>query len=230
MSAVFVTSSGTGIGKTLIAAAIASQLNDSGRRPTVLKPVMSGFDPREPEACDAAVLLAAQGRDVTEEAIARISPWRFSAPLSPHLAAEAEGREIDFAALCGFCRTALVEAREAGEDLVIEGIGGVMVPLTRGLTVLDWIAALGLPAVLVAGSYLGALSHALSAASALTGRGIGLTAVVVSESAQGVGLAATARTLRDFLRDTDIVCIPRIGTETEPWRQAPALTEVCLSA
>ena len=228
MSAVFVTSSGTGIGKTLVAAAIADQLRGAGRAARALKPVMSGFDPDTVEECDAAALLAAQGAGVTEAAIAQISPWRFAAPLSPHLAAEAEGRAIDFAALCGFCRAAIAEARAAGEPLVIEGIGGVMVPLTRRRTVLDWIEALAIPAVLVVGSYLGALSHALSAAAMLAGRGIGLTAVVVSESTQSAGLEATAATLGDFLPGVKIIGVPRIEAAAEPWRHAPVLAEPCL--
>ena len=229
MSAVFVTSSGTGIGKTLVAAAIVDQLRRAGRAPQALKPVASGFDPEAVEECDAAILLAAQGADVTEAAVAQTSPWRFAAPLSPHLAAEAEGRAIDVAALCGFCRTAIAEARAAGQTLVIEGIGGVMVPLTRRLTVLDWIAALSIPAVLVVGSYLGALSHALSAAAILTARGIGLTAVIVSESAHSAGLEATTATLGDFLPGARIIAVPRIAAAA-PWRCAPVLAAHCLDA
>ena len=230
MSAVFITSSGTGVGKTLVAAAIADQLRAAGGAPRTLKPVMSGFDLRAVEECDAAVLLAAQGADITEATIAGISPWRFAAPVSPHLAAEAEGRQIDFAALCRFCRGAIAEARAAEQTLVIEGIGGVMVPLTRRRTVLDWIEALAIPAVLVVGSYLGALSHALSAAAMLAGRGIGLAAVVVSESAQSAGLEATTDTLGDFLPGAKIIGVPRIATGAEPWRHAPVLAEHCLGA
>ena len=223
--AVFVTSSGTGIGKTLVAAAIVRQERERGRAARALKPLMTGCGPGAPG--DAGILLEAGGEEAGAAAVARISPWRFRAPLSPHLAAEAEGRAVDFDALRAFCRREAAAAREAGETLAIEGIGGAMVPVTRSRTVLDWIEALEVPAALVVGSYLGALSHALTAAAALAGRGIRVNAAVVSDSPAGVGLEATAATLEDFLPGMPVLRLPRLAGP-EPWRRAPPLAEACL--
>ncbi len=160
MRALFVTSSGTGVGKTFVMRALIGRLLGEGRRIEALKPVISGFDPVAPSASDTGALLEALGEPASPEGVERVSPWRFAAPLSPDMAASREGRSIDFERLVGHCRQ-----RIAGDaDVVlIEGIGGVMVPLDERHTVLDWIAALEVPALLVVGTYLGTLSHTLTA-------------------------------------------------------------------
>ncbi len=108
--------------------------------------------------------------------------------------------------------------------MLIEGVGGVMVPLDDSRTVRDWIAALELPAVLVAGSYLGTLSHTLTACLALAAAGIPLRAIVISESAAApVPLAETIAALARFVANTPIIGLPRrLGPES--WREAPELT------
>ena len=227
--ALFVTAAGTEIGKTLVTAALVHQLRQAGRPARALKPVISGLDEVAPEDSDSGQLLAALGRPVNAAEIAEISPWRFGAPLSPHMAAAEEGREIDFGALVGFCRSAVEASAAAGEHLLIEGVGGVMVPVTTRETVLDWIAALGLPAVLVGGSYLGALSHILTAARGLKADGVEIAAVVISESAENnVGLVPTAETIRAFLPECRVLPLPRLVADTEPWRAAPPLIESVL--
>ena len=229
--ALFVTAAGTEIGKTLVTAALVHQLREAGRPVRALKPVISGLDEAPLAESDSGQLLAALGRPVDKDAIARISPWRFGLPLSPHMAAAAEGREIDFAALVRFCRAEAEASAAAGENLLIEGVGGVMVPVTDRKTVLDWIAALGLPAVLVGGSYLGALSHTLTAARALETDGVEIAAAVISESAEsGVGLGPTVETVRAFLPGSPVVTLPRIVAPTRPWRVAPPLIESVLQS
>ena len=95
---------------------------------------------------------------------------------------------------------------------LIEGIGGVMVPLDTRHTVLDWISALGAPALLVVGSYLGTLSHSLTAAAALQQRAVPLLGVVVSESeTQPVPAEETAAALARFLASTPVRVLPRGG-------------------
>ena len=228
--ALFVTAAGTEIGKTLVTAALVYQLRGAGRPVRALKPVISGLAEASLAESDSGQLLAALGRDVDAAAVAEISPWRFGAPLSPHMAAAAEGREIDFAALVGFCRAEVEASAAAGETLFIEGVGGAMVPVTTRQTVLDWIAALGLPAILVGGSYLGALSHTLTAARSLQGEGIAIAAVTISESEEGnVGLAPTVDTLRGFLPGIPVVPLPRIRAGAELWRAAPPLLAPVLS-
>lgn len=213
MSALFVTSTGTEIGKTFVAVELVRALRKRGRAVHALKPVITGFDPERAAESDTGRLLDALGQPLTHDAIEAVSPWRFAAPLSPDMAAAREGREIDWSALLAYCRRAIDRARSERDAVtLIEGIGGVMVPLDAKHTVLDWIAELRIPALLVAGSYLGTLSHTLTAAGMLAARGCTLAGVVVNESeAQPVPPEETAETLRRFLPSAPIVVVPRGG-------------------
>jgi dethiobiotin synthetase len=205
MTTLFVTAAGTDIGKTFIATRLIGELGAAGYRVAALKPVASGFDAAAPAASDSGRLLAALGLPPSPEHLDAISPWRFAAPLSPDMAAAREGRAIPFGELVAFCR-----AERDTDITLIEGIGGVMVPLDAKHTVLDWIEALGAPALLVVGSYLGSLSHSLTAAAALRSRGCELAAVVVDESPeQPVPSAETAAALGRFLRAVPIACVHR---------------------
>ena len=142
--------------------------------------------PSEPIATsaisDPGILLGALDEPVSVEAINGISPWQFSAALSPHMAAAREGRSIDFDELIALCRGAI--ARNDGA-LFIEGVGGIMAPLDGEHTVLDWTKALGLPLIFVTGSYLGAISHTLTALPVLADVGLVLTVPVVHEADDG---------------------------------------------
>lgn len=193
MPAVFVTGAGTDVGKTFVTAGLIRHLRMRGRAVEALKPVVSGFDPLAPPGSDPAILLEALGRDVTPQTLAAISPWRFRAPLSPDMAARAEGRAIDFEEIVRFCAEA---ASQTPGVLVIEGAGGVMVPISERHTLLDVMTGLRLPIILVGGSYLGAINHLLTAEDVLRSRGLDLRAIVVSESRDStVGLDATGATL-----------------------------------
>ncbi len=206
MTTVFVTSSGTGIGKTFVTLRLIAELTAAGRSVRALKPVASGFDAAHAQGSDTALLLRAQGLDLSAANLDAASPWRFAAPLSPDMAARAERRSIPFAALIAHCRAASVGA---GVTL-IEGIGGVMVPLDAAHTVLDWIAALESPTLLVVGSYLGSLSHSLTAAAALRQRGVTIAGIVVSESEeQPVPAAETAASLERFAGPVPVCVLPR---------------------
>jgi len=204
MTRYFITSTGTGIGKTFVTAALTHKT----KRPAY-KPVISGFTLAEAATSDSGQLLAAMGKAVTPEAIAEISPWRYEAPLAPSMAAKAEGKTLDVAALIDWSR----KIREG----FMEGVGGVMVPLSGRATVLDWMAAIDWPVILVTGSYLGSLSHTLTALSVMKARNIMLHAVVISESAtDSVGLEATRLALADFItKPTHLVTLAR----SESWQQ-----------
>lgn len=181
--ALFVTGAGTGVGKTWTTAALARALRAADRPVTVLKPVLSGVDPSDPEPHDAAVLAAAAGLDPADPAVIdRIAPWRFRAPLSPDMAAAREGRAVPFDDVVTFCRSTLMAAA-ADAAVLIEGVGGVMVPLDERRTVRDWIAALNIPTLLVGGTYLGAISHALTALASLREDAFPPAAIALSESA-----------------------------------------------
>ena len=215
MTALFVTATGTDIGKTFITAGAIRALCRAGRAVEAAKPVISGFSMETLAASDTGALLAAMGRDLNGQEAERISPWRFAAPLSPDMAAKAEGKTIDFAALLADSRSRITANRDV---LLIEGVGGIMVPLDDRHTVLDWMEALGLPVLLVAGSYLGTISHTLSAADVLTQRGLRIAALVVSETfGSTVGLEPTVATLRRFVpAEIEILALPRLNGQDHP--------------
>jgi dethiobiotin synthetase len=221
MSANFITGTGTDIGKTWLACALLRYWRGAGRRPAAFKPVLSGFDPLSPQDSDAGALLAALGREATAAELDAIAPWRFKAPLSPDMAAALEGRTLDFDALVDFCRRAIAAP---GRPLLIEGVGGVMAPIDQRHTVRDWIAASGLSSVLVTGSYLGSLSHALTAREALARVGAGVTAIVVNETPDStVTLDATLESLAHHVSDIPVLSIARKTPQTGIARLAELL-------
>lgn len=210
MPAVFVTASGTEIGKTFVAEAMLRQWRTAGYQVAVLKPVISGFDPADAANTDTSRLLAAAGAEITDETIALVSPWRYAAPLSPDMAAAREGRTVPFDDVVSYCFAAINEAADTGMHLMIEGIGGVMVPLDESRTVADLIAALGIPAILVGGSYLGSLSHTLTACEALQARRVPIDSIVISETPDSdVPLAETRDTVARFVGKIPVEAIAR---------------------
>lgn len=180
MRTIFIAGAGTDVGKTYVTAALTRALLRNGRTVGVFKPVASGYDPALAEDSDAGRLLDALGLPPTPEAIAAICPLRFAAPLSPPAAARREGVILSLERIAGLCEEKI---RAAETDvLLIEGVGGLMSPLTDEATGLDLMMRLGAPAVLVGGTYLGAISHLLTAVEVLKGRNLEVAAVVISES------------------------------------------------
>ncbi|MES2237850.1 MAG: dethiobiotin synthase [Pseudomonadota bacterium] len=242
MSAYFITGTGTDIGKTWLTCALLRHWRAAGqgldRTVQAYKPVLSGFDMATAEASDAGQILAALGKAIDVASLDEIAPWRFAAPLSPDMAATREGRVIDFEALVASTRrlASASALRPSGNFFtLVEGVGGVMVPLDARHTVRDWIAASGLPCILVAGSYLGSLSHTLTALEALKkvpesdsrvvqgkqSAGVGVTAIVVNESLDAsVSLDETLASLRSHSGD-----IPLLGIR----RNAPAVGVAALA-
>jgi dethiobiotin synthetase len=213
MTALFVTATGTDVGKTFVTAALIRHLRGTGKAVAAVKPVVSGFEPDHWQDSDPAALLAALGRPETMAEIEGISPWRFKAPLSPHMAAKHEHRAIAFPEVIEFCRRAMSARRGV---LLIEGIGGIMVPLDDRHTVLDWMSVLRIPIVLVAGSYVGTMSHTLTALEVLARRNLDVKAVVVSESeASAASLADTVATVQVFAQSIDVVGVPRLPPGTQ---------------
>lgn len=222
MTVVFVSATGTEVGKTFVSRGLIRALKAKGRTVEALKPVQSGYDPREAEGSDAGLLVAATGLEPTEEAIAAAAPWRFEAPLSPHLAARRENRTIDGDAVIAFCRDRIAARKDI---MVIEGVGGIMAPLDETRTVLDLMAAVAAPVVLVAGSYLGTLSHTLTALEVLRQRELAVTAVVVSQTVDStIPLDETVASMTAFARSVPVLKLPRLPPESAP--EHPALDQL----
>ena len=223
MKAFFITATGTGVGKTLVTCALASQLKQKGKRVKVLKPVVTGYDSESSEASDTHLILEALGEPRCAAGIDAVSPWRYTAPLAPDKAAALEGKEIDFEELIQFCREAM---KTDADYLLIEGIGGAFVPVAGDKTVADWIAALEIPSIIVTGNYMGTLSHTLSLIEALQVRGLKIDRLIINDCPL-VGQDDTSptqdtlRALAPFLHGIRTAQLHRLQPATEPWRQVP---------
>jgi dethiobiotin synthetase len=209
MSRLFVTGSGTEVGKTLVACLLVRQIRAAGRPVRALKPVVTGYDAADIANGDTGRLLRAMDEPLDAAAIGSVSPWRFAAPISPDMAARREDRRLDVGEIAGFCRYA--GPAEGNAVVLAEGIGGVMAPLSENETVLDLMATLDWPALIVGGSYLGTLSHTLTAVEAVRMRGVAIAGIVISESAESpVPLAETVETVARFAAGLPVIGLPRI--------------------
>ncbi|MBA4210676.1 MAG: dethiobiotin synthase [Parvibaculum sp.] len=205
MPPIFVTSSGTEIGKTYVSAMLTREL-----KARAIKPLVSGIEEETFAESDPAALLAAMGEEASFENAGLVSRWRFKAALSPDMAARREGRTIDFADLVDEC----ARAAQKYDPLVIEGVGGLMVPLDGTHTVLDWMKALdaktGLAPLLVVGAYLGTISHTLTTLAVMRAERLLPRAIVVSEKEPGpVPAEETAATIARFAGGVPVRVLPR---------------------
>ncbi len=180
---VFVTGTGTEVGKTVVAAAIARTLASQGRSVNVFKPAVTGLE--EPGEADHELLRRAAGSTQSDEEIA---PYRYDPPASPHLAAAMADEEIDRERLLAAARTAAA----AADALVCEGVGGLLVPLAGRFPVptgresappylvRDLAVDLGYPLVIVASPGLGTINHALLTLEAARTAGLEIAVVVLT--------------------------------------------------
>jgi len=177
----FITATGTGAGKTFVSRGLAAALTAQGRRVAALKPletgVISSEDPSSQPATDAALLARACAQP---ELSAAPGFYRAAVPAAPYAVSLATGSPApDLDRLAQAVRLAA-----AGSDLVlVEGAGGLLVPLDREHTIADLIASLGLPVLLVAPNTLGVLSHALTAAESAARRSLPIAALVLTDLA-----------------------------------------------
>ncbi len=210
---VFVCGTHTDIGKTHVACAVIRAGRARGLAMDAVKPVVSGIDPDDLSTSDPGRLLAALGRPLAAAELERISPLRFAAALSPPMAARREGVVLRLEDLAAPCRAAMTAS--TADLLLIEGVGGLMSPVTDAETGLDLMLALGAPALLVSGAYLGAISHALTALAAGRAAGVKFLGLVVSESAdvEAPDFAETVDDLRRLVDDLPVVAAPRAGGE-----------------
>ena len=170
MRGLFVTGTDTGVGKTVLAAALAAALRADGVDVAAFKPVVTGLDePEDDRPADHELLAAAAGRPAGE-----VTAHRFGPAVSPHLAAELAGTALDPAAL-------VAGARGLRADVVIaEGVGGLLVPLTLGYTIRDLAVDLGWPLVIAARPGLGTINHSLLTVEAARAAGLDVRAVVLT--------------------------------------------------
>jgi dethiobiotin synthetase len=173
MRGVFVTGTGTEVGKTVVAAALARTAAASGERVAVFKPAVSGLDELGGQPADHELLrLASRSAQDDDE----IAPYRYGPAISPHLAAELSGAQIAPERL----RAAVRAAAARSGLLICEGVGGFLVPLAPGYLIRDLATDLRLPVVIAARPGLGTINHTLLTAEAVRGAALELAAVVLT--------------------------------------------------
>jgi dethiobiotin synthetase len=182
MRGLFVTGTGTEVGKTVVASTIAQAARSRGDRVAVFKPAVSGLDdhPLSPEIWESAaelpdhalLRLAASSKQGDEQ----VAPYRYGPPVSPHLGAELAGERIDPDRLRG----AALAATEDADLLVCEGVGGFLVPLATDYLIRDLAQDLALPVVVVASPGLGTINHTLLTVQAVREAGLEVAAVVLT--------------------------------------------------
>lgn len=208
MSGYFIAATGTGVGKTFATCALLHAARCNSQNMIAYKPVISGWN--DGPQTDTAQIIAAGGHTQTVEAV---SPWRLQAPLSPHMAATKEGVTLSLADIVAHTHSVC----EAGRITLIEAVGGVAVPLDHEYTTLDWMRAAGLPVILVAGSYLGSISHTLTAIMALQQAGITLHALIMNETENSeVTFADAKEGLKPFVGTIPLqIFQPRVSSYTK---------------
>jgi len=175
MRGVFVTGTDTGIGKTHVSAALLAAARARGLDVVPMKPVQTGDD-RDLEIC-----LRAAGLDPSAEELALMCPWCAGPACSPHLAARLTGRTIVLDALVA----AAQELAARHDALVVEGAGGVLVPLNDRHTVLDLMQRLALPVLVIARGSLGTINHSLLTVRVLRNAGLRVLGVVLNDNVPG---------------------------------------------
>ncbi len=218
----FVTGTGTEVGKTIVAAALARDFRRQGMTVGVFKPAVTGLD--EPGEADHHLLRrAAESKQSDDE----IAPYRYGPPASPHLAAAQAGEEIDPECL----RRAAGEAAAGAERFVCEGVGGLLVPLTwracsemrnklaKPYLVRDLAVDLHLPLVIAAAPGLGTINHTLLTIEAARGAGLTVAAVVLTPwPAEPSAVEASNRETIEALGEVAVRTLPQLDLATpETW-------------
>ncbi len=168
---IFISGTDTGVGKTTVACALLRGLRARGLDVGAMKPIETGVGDAGP--LDALALLAAAR---SEDPIELACPEQYALPAAPSVAAAREGRDVDVPRLC----TAFAALAVRHRLVIVEGAGGLLVPITKSFDMADLALALGLPVLVVARASLGTINHTRLTLAALGARGLRLAGVVIS--------------------------------------------------
>lgn len=228
MRGLFVTGTDTGVGKTIVSASLLAAMAAAGERVRAYKPVVTGLDD-PPQALTGAQSSWPADHELLGAAASMppeaVSPLRFGPAVSPHLAAQLAGEPIHPERVLAHAR-----AGEAGEALIVEGVGGLLAPLTENHTICDLAAELALPLVIAARPGLGTINHTLLTLRVARDAGLDVRAVVLTPWPQEPTVLERSnretiahmgdvevRTLR-LLRGPEPGELARAGEEL-PWRR-----------
>ena len=188
----FITSTGTELGKTFLSEKIIAEFIKRGKSIDSYKPILSGFDSKDLNNNDSAKLLAASKKKVTLKSIESITPWLFKEPVAPTIAAKNENKKITYQRVKNWCLHR--KNTSTSKFILYEGAGGIMVPIEKKKTFIDLFKDTNFPVILVAGSYLGTISHTLSAIDNLSNRNIKIINIVINE-----GMKSNKKSLNENL-------------------------------
>ena len=208
---VFVTGTDTGVGKTVVAAALLRALVASGQRAAGMKPVSAGWAAEGSAEADVVVL--AQAGNVVAPQADR-NPYAFAPAIAPHLAAAEAGVAIDLAVVAA----AYSRLASCSDVVVVEGAGGVLVPVDATHDMLDIATRLRLPVLLVVGMRLGCLNHALLSALAIRARGLRFLGWIANGIDPGYeALAANVAALEQRLPAPRLASLTWLDQESAQW-------------
>jgi len=207
----FVTGTDTGVGKTVIACALARAFAAAGERVAVMKPIASGAE-RTADGlrnADALALIRAANVPLT---YAQVNPYCFEPAISPHIAAEEDNIEIDI----GMIKAGLLALTASSDRVIVEGAGGWLAPVNARETMGDLARSLGIPAVLVVALRLGCLNHAELTWRAIASAGVGFAGWIANRaSAPMEREAENLATLTRRLRSPPLAIVPFAPARTD---------------
>lgn len=175
MKKYFVTATGTNLGKTYLMQQIIHQLLKKQINFAAIKPVISGFSQENIAESDVGLIIKAQNLPITEENTQKTSLYQLKTPLSPDIAAFQENIDLEYHKIMSFC------SHYNNEMLLIEGAGGICSPICLGKTNIDLASELNAELIIVAGCYLGAISHLLSAVKVANNLNVKIKNIVINE-------------------------------------------------
>ncbi len=187
----FITGTDTGVGKTHMACGVVMALVREGRRVGIIKPVSAGGTE------DAACLIAALGRPVSLDLV---NPIRLAEPLAPPVAARRAGVSLTFEEVVNATTRSIAEFGSSIEVMVIEGVGGLLCPLTDGTTVADLAAYFDYPLIVVARRGLGTLNHTLLTLEAAQTRGLRVAGLILNGSEPTISVIAEQSAAEELSR------------------------------
>jgi len=213
VSALFVTGTDTGVGKTFVTCALAHAHRTLGRRVGVAKPIETGVTTVPEDAM--RLRAAADDRAPLDD----VCPYRFQAPLAPAVAAAREGRTVDVDRIAALLARRMQEV----DVLLVEGAGGLLVPLTDALTYLDLAVRARLPVLIVAANRLGTVNHTALTARVATAAGLDVRGFVLSQPTPTTDESA-ASNAETIIRVTGLVCRGVLPHAARPEDVASALS------
>ncbi len=218
---VFVTAIDTGAGKTVVSTGLVEALRSAGKTVAVMKPVASGCE-RTVHGLrneDAQRLIRASGMPLP---YSRVNPYAFEAPVAPHIAAQLQGVEMEIPVI----ESAFAQLQKAADTVVVEGVGGWLVPVNATQTMADVAQALDLPVVLVVALRLGCLNHALLTAAAIRRSGLTLCGWVANRlDSDCLQVEANITALSERLEAPLLADLPR-ETDEDTLRQCAGVINI----